>query len=528
MLGERLLAAGVITAAQLEAALEAQRSGGGLIGEVLLKLAFLTEEGLSRALAAEARVPFMSINGMRPDPSAIALVPEPFARRHGIAPLGFRDAVLEVLQANPFDVVAVDELERLAGHPAQIACGTHSDVLRLIERSYGERHRIDGLVKEGLTLELLLNDAIERGATVLHVEPEDRTVRLRYRVDGVLMRGGTLPIELHPAFVSRVKVMAGLDVTGQHRPQEGRFSHEIGGRRIDLHVSSVPTVSGETIAIRILAKEKLIRGIEELGFSRRNLAMFRDVLSKSRGLVLVAGPTGAGKTTTVYSALADLSGRETNIMTVEDPVEHRLPSIRQTPVRPQVGLTFAAAVRSLLQQDPDVIMVSEMGDVETAELALRAALSGVLVFSTAHAADSADAVLHLMDIGLEPCLVASGVAATVAQRLVRVICPQCSAPATYPAETLAKVGLSPDPDLALSRGRGCPRCHGTGYAGRTGVFEILTMDATIRALIRERAGSQRVKTAAVQAGMKTLMEDALAKAIFGRTTVEEVLRVTDE
>jgi type II secretory ATPase GspE/PulE/Tfp pilus assembly ATPase PilB-like protein len=297
---------------------------------------------------------------------------------------------------------------------------------------------------------------------------------------------------------------------------------------VDFRVSSFPTVFGEKVAIRILEKEKLIRPIEELGFNRRNLILLRDLLSRSRGIVLVTGPTGAGKTTTLYSMLNVLGGREKNIMTVEDPVEYEFPSIRQTQVRPRAGLTFATAIRSLLRQDPDVIMIGEIRDPETAQLAVRAALSGVLVFSTLHTQDSAGAVPRLMDMGVEPYLLASAMAGVVAQRLVRLICPQCKAPATYPADILAKVNLSPSDGVSFYRGTGCDHCEHSGYRGRTGVSEILMFDPAIHDLVRQRADSRQIKEAALRGGFKSLLDDALSKAVLGYTTVEDVVRVSYE
>lgn len=542
MLGERLLSSGTITPAQLQTALEEQRSTGGLLGEILMTLRFVSEEALSKALAQEAGVPFVSINGTRPDPSLVALVPESFARSHLLVPLRFHDAVIEVLQANPFDVLAIDELQRVAGHPAQVTCGTRSDVLRLIERSYGRRHGMTETANEGADIERLvdrlLDDAIARGATDLHIEPGEKRIQLRYRVDGLLMAGDDLPRELRAPLVSHIKMMASLDAVEPDLPQDGRFSHETEGRMVDLRVSTLPTMYGETIAIRIFERSKLVRGLEDLGLSRRNLALFRDVLSKRRGLVLVTGPTGAGKTTTLYSALAYLAHpsagaalgtppdkREKNILTVEDPVECEIAGIGQTQVRPRAGLTFAAAIQSLLRQDPDVIMIGETRDLETAQLTLRAALSGVLALGTLPTMDSASALFRLMELGLEPDLVASGLLAVVAQRLVRVICPECKTPASYTADILSKFGLTPDPGFMLYRGQGCERCGGTGYRGRTGIFEILTINRDIQALVRERAASKVIESAAAKAGMKTLWQDALAKAIFGQTTIEEVLRV---
>jgi type IV pilus assembly protein PilB len=542
-----LLADGVITPAQLDQALAQQRSSGALLGQILLSLNYITEESLAKALSREAGVPYLALDGIMPDAGAVALVPEAFARQHLLAPLALNNGSLKVLQSNPFDVLALDELQRLANRPVSVTCGTSHDVLNLIERCYTERSDVTDLVKEGVDslkapqvevatddspvvrlLELLINDAIAKGATDLHVEPEDQSVRIRHRIDGVLIPSDTIPKDLHAPLVSRMKVLGGLDITEQRLPQDGRISQMVNGRRVDLRIATFPTTFGEKVAIRILEKEKLVRGLTEIGFTRKNYALFGDILSKSRGIVLVTGPTGAGKTTTLYSALAYLGSSERNILTVEDPVEYQIPSIRQTQIRPKAGFTFATAIRSLLRQDPDVIMIGEIRDPETAQLALRAALSGILVFSTLHTQDSAGAVPRLMDMGLEPYLLASGIVGVIAQRLMRNLCQECKEPASYPPEILAKVGLQPDPGLVLYKGRGCARCANTGYRGRTGAFEILVVDHGIHTLIRERADSRLVKEAAVSAGMKTLMDDALAKALFGQTTLEEVLRVAYE
>jgi type II secretory ATPase GspE/PulE/Tfp pilus assembly ATPase PilB-like protein len=547
MLGETLLADGSITPAQLDQALAQQRTSGALLGDILLSMNFITEEALARALAREAGVPFRAVNGTIPERAVIDLVPESFARQHLVAPLGMRNGAVEILQANPFDVLALDDLQRLVARPIAASCGTAQSVRNLIERCYTDRSDVDDLVKEGVDalkspqvdvathdspvvrlIELLLNDAIAKGATDVHVEPEDQSVRIRHRIDGVLIPSDTVPKELHAALVSRLKVLGGLDITEQRMPQDGRISQMVNGRRVDLRIATFPTTFGEKVAIRILEKEKLVRGLSDIGFSRRNLDTFRDILSRSRGIVLVTGPTGAGKTTTLYSALAHLAQAERNILTVEDPVEYQIPSIRQTQIKPKAGFTFATAIRALLRQDPDVIMIGEIRDPETAQLALRAALSGILVFSTLHTQDSAGAVPRLMDMGLEPYLLASGIVGVIAQRLIRVVCQDCREPVSYPAETLAKVGLTSDPGLVFHRGRGCSRCGGTGYRGRTGAMEILVVDHAINTLIRERADSRLIKEAAVKAGMKTLLDDALAKALFGQTTLEEVLRVAYE
>ena len=547
MLGQTLIKEGVITPAQLETALAQQRTSGALLGDILLSMNYVTEEALAKALAREAGVPFVTIDGLLPDPAAVELVPEGFARQHILAPVALSNGSLEILQANPFDVVALDELERLVSRAVSVTCGTSQSVLNLIERCYTDRTDMRDLAQEGMDalsapqvdvatsespvvrlLELVINDAIAKGATDLHIEPDDHAVRIRHRIDGVLIPSDTIPKELHASLVSRLKVLGGLDITEQRLPQDGRISQMVNGRRVDLRVATFPTTFGEKVAIRILEKEKLVRGLSELGFGPKNYATFRDILSKSRGIVLVTGPTGAGKTTTLYSALAYLGSSEKNILTVEDPVEYQIPTIRQTQIRPKAGFTFATAIRSLLRQDPDVIMIGEIRDPETAQLALRAALSGILVFSTLHTQDSAGAVPRLMDMGLEPYLLASGIVGVIAQRLMRQICPDCKERVNYSAEILAKVGLKPDPDLVFYRGRGCSRCGDTGYRGRTGAMEILVVDSAIHTLIRERADSRLIKEAAIRAGMVSLLDDALSKALFGLTTVEEVVRVAYE
>jgi len=429
VLGEALLSTGAITPAQLEQALARQHTTGALLGDILLSLNFITEETLARALAREADVPFVGATSLLPDPGAVALVPESFARKHLLAPLAVKGPALEVLQTNPFDVLALDDLRRRLNRPVIAACGTPETVRHLLDRCYSD-----------------------------HID-----------VGSLARAGADAPISLE--------------------------------------------------------RETLVKGLSELGLSRKSLLVFRDILSKPRGMVLVTGPTGAGKTTTLYSALAYLGSLERNILTIEDPIESQIPTIRQTQIRPKEGFTFGIAIRSLLRQDPDVIMIGELRDAESAQLALHAALSRVLVFSTVSTHDSAGAIPRLIDMGLEPDLLASGIIGVVAQRLVRIICHDCKTPVSYPAEMLARVGLEPDPGLAFYRGRGCDACGGTGYRGRAGVFEILAVDGAIHALIRERANSKRIKDAAISSGMNTLLGEVLSKAIFGQTTLEEVLRV---
>jgi len=509
-----------------------------------------TDEDQARALAEDARVPFAALDDAVPDAEAAALIPEELARRGQCVPILPRSGGrLLVAQANPFDVVTIDDVQRAVRMPIDVVCAPAATVARLLDRLYGPgtSFRLKALVAEGLAslgrpfedeagdsspivrlVDLIIDDAVQAGATDVHLEPEESVIAVRHRIDGVLRQADTLPRELQAPMVSRLKVVAGLDIAEQRLPQEGRITKTVGGRSVDFRVSSFPTVFGEKVAIRILEQDKLVRGLPDLGLNRRGVALFQDLLGRSRGIILVTGPTGAGKTTTLYSALNVLGGRARNIMTVEDPVEYEFPAIRQTQVRPRAGLTFATAIRSLLRQDPDVIMIGEIRDPETAHLAVRAALSGVLVFSTLHTQDAAGAVPRMMDMGVEPYLLASTMAGVIAQRLVRLVCPQCKAPASYPAAVLARVGLSPADNVAFVKGTGCESCAQTGYRGRTGVFEILMIDAAMHDLIGARADSRRIRDTAVRSGFKSLRDDALSKAVLGQTTLDEVIRVSHE
>ncbi len=548
MIGDLLVASRVITPAQLDLALREQARTGAALGDVLVATRALSEDALSRALAAEARVPFASLEGAAPDPSAVRFVPEAFARARRLVPVSYASGRLSVAQADPFDVPAADELQRVVDVPVDLVCAPGRAVVRLIDAAYGAAGTtaLQSLIDQGLEslaqpqaeclpetspvvrlIDTLLLDAVRAGASDLHVDPEDASVRIRHRVDGVLSAVDALPRDLLPPLVSRLKVLAGLDIAEQRLPQEGRITRNVEGRSVDFRVSTFPTVFGEKVAVRVLEKARLVRGLGDLGLDRQNLARFRGLLSRSRGIVLVTGPTGAGKTTTLYSALNALGGAEKNIMTVEDPVEYEVPTLRQTQVRPRAGLTFASAIRSLLRQDPDVIMIGEIRDPETAQLAVRAALSGVLVFSTLHTQDAAGAAPRLMDMGVEPYLLASALAGVVNQRLVRLVCPACRTTASYPPDVLSRLGLEAGV-ATFVRGRGCVECGQTGYRGRTGVYEILAVEGGLNDLIHARADSTRIRAAAVRSGFSSLLDDARAKATAGLTTLDEVLRVAYE
>jgi len=583
MIGQTLIAQGAITSAQLERALGEQRVRGGLVGEVLLSLAFVTEESLGRALAAEAGVPFRGTEQLRSDPSAVALVPETLARHYLVAPLAVANGSLRVAQANPFDVLAVDELQRLTGRPIDVEGAARSDVIRLIDRSYRAPSDIGSLAdiapapspivipppivvpppvaapavsappvvvpppaeapaaiaaaepeppaddpSVAMLIDALLRETLACGATGLHLDPETAETRVRRRIDGVLVAGESLPRESHADLVRRLKTMAGLAVAETHLPQEGRAAHLVGGRSIDLRIATFPTMDGEQVAIRVLQRETVARTIDELGISKRNLQTLKDLLNRRHGAILVAGPPDSGKTATLGASAAFLGAHEKNVFTIEDAIESTLPGVRQTAIRPDAGFTYAAALRSVLHQDPDAVVIGAIDDAESAALALRAAASNVLIVGALDAPDAASAIARLCDLGVETHLVVSGVAAVVAQRLVRTVCPDCREAATYPRDTMRKLGLGVDPGVTLFRGRGCDRCGGTGYRGRTCASEVLVVDAAIHHLVRERADARLIKAAAARAGMKTLPDDALAKALFGTTTLEEVQRAVCE
>jgi len=537
VLGDALVSSGAITATQLDQALAEQRVTGALLGETLLALKFITEETLSRALAQQAGIPFASLADRAPHPSAVALVPEPFARKHLLAPLELAGDVLHVVQANPFDVLALDDLRQLTSRRVSATCATAADVRTLVNRAYAPRvssadHERAAAVRheeepppEMRLLERLVREAVSSQATDLHVEPDEKAVAVRSRIEGALVPGDSIAAGEYAPLLACLKTLAALDPSESSVPQDGRASMTIDGRRVDLIVTTMPTMYGEKVALRVLDKTKPVHALSDLGLSRKDLGVVHELLDKTRGIVVVAGPAGSGTTSTLYAMLAHVASVSKNIITLEDPVERQITSIRQTQIRPKAGFTFATAMRSVLRQDPDIVMIGEMRDPETAHMALRAAVSGIVVLSSLPSDDASSAVARLTDMGLEPYLLASGLVGVIAQRLVRLICPHCTDRVAYPVDMLERVGLTLDPGLSFHRGRGCARCRGTGYIGRTGVFEVLPVDRAIQALIRDRADARVVRQAAVQAGMKTLREDALAKAIFQQTTLEEVIRV---
>jgi len=545
-LGERLVEAGHITRAQLEVALREQRRTGDLLGKVLINLGFVTEEGIETSLAQEAgsirrRLEFLDL-----DPAVVRLVPEEIARRYTLLPVGMEDGVLQVAMADTFDVVAIGAVEHATSLPVDVVSAARREIEIALDRYFQREVSLEEVTEEVLSyiardqeaveqgtvtplirlVDQLLHSAIDSRATDIHVEPEARVLRVRYRNDGLLRQVAVLPAQISRGVVARLKILADLNIAECRLPQDGRISIPIAGRNVDLRVSTLPTIYGENVVIRILDQSGVVLSLDQLGLSPDHMRVFEELIARPNGILLVTGPTGSGKTTTLYTALNALNSMERSIATLEDPVEYRLPIVRQTQVNPTVGMTFGAGLRAVLRQDPDVILVGEMRDQETAELAVRAALTGHAVFSSLHTNDAAGALPRIIDMGIAPYLVASSVNGVIAQRLVRLTCNHCKEPYEMRREELAPFGLEDAAGFTFYRGVGCDACHGSGYRGRAAIFELLVVDDGIRALVHEQASSAQIRKAAEEAGMAVMRQDGMQKALVGMTTLEEVFRVT--
>ena len=553
LLGALLLEDGLITQEQLDLALAEQQRGAQhrRIGEILVSLRFLTEPNLLRALSTQLDCPLIDLVQEPPDPEAVEMVPSEFALRHQLIPLRRRNGHLSVAMADPIDVHAIDDMRLLTGLDIVPMLASPADIRRLCEQFYMSRMIQDvqeaeraiedeenldvadlqKMAKEELVIQmvnLIINQAIQDRASDIHVEPFEKELRVRYRVDGVLHEVNSPPKRFHAAIVSRIKILSDLNIAERRLPQDGRMRIRSSGRQIDLRISTVPTVYGESVVMRILDKQTAMLGLTELGMESAMFGRFRRLIQEPHGIILVTGPTGSGKTTTLYAALNEIYSVEKKIITIEDPVEYQLNGVNQIHVQPQIGLTFAGGLRHIVRQDPDIIMVGEIRDTETVEISIHAALTGHLVFSTLHTNDAAGAVSRLLDMGAEPYLVASSLIGTVAQRLVRMNCPRCRAPYEEKPEVLREIGIDPDEvrNKPLMRGRGCPECRGVGFRGRSGIYEMLTVDEQIRRMIIEREPAAATKQYAQKnQGMVSMLQDGREKVLKGLTTIQEVLRV---
>lgn len=547
-LRECLIKSGLLSEAQVQAALDDGRRTGESVVKSILRLALLDENTLINFLEKDMEIPRVDLSSYLVDQKIVNLVPIALAHKYKLIPLFKVGDVLTVAMVDPFDVLAMDEVRAKTKCDVEPMVATSKEIEGAIGQYYGVAGSVEDLIKdinpaaarvaasvpadlvEEMPVIKLVNmlvlRALAEGASDVHIEPTEKNVRVRYRVDGLLHEVSAIPSHIFSAIVTRIKVMGNMDIAESRVPQDGRFELKMENRAVDVRVSTYPSIYGEAIVMRLLDKSHAIFSLKDLGFSPDNLVKFEEVVKRPYGIVLVTGPTGSGKTTTLYAALSRILSPEKNIMTIEDPVEYELAGIRQSQINTKAGLEFSNALRAMLRQDPDVILVGEIRDQETARVAIQAALTGHLVFSTLHTNDAAGTLTRLVDMGIEPFLTASAVATVIAQRLVRSICPRCRAPFTPSREALVKFGIDPDKKQEFFQGKGCKPCHNTGYKGRLGIFEMLNIAPTIQDLIIGKATSADIKTAAIAGGMRTLREDGLIKVFEGKTTLAEVMRVT--
>jgi len=555
-LGSVLVAAGVITEEQLEAALAAQRTRRRRLGRVLVELGMATEDQIVAALASQLNVPRVHLADLAPDPQVLAIVPEAQARRHLLLPLRKDAGRLLVAMNNPVDIIAIDYVQARAGCPVEACIATETEILRAIEAAYVEGYVewsfsdqieqalkdyrgptafegaadvaiLEAASREGPIVEVvnaMVIEAVRARATDIHIEPGRQDVRIRYRVDGLLRTVKKLPRVVIAATISRVKIMADMDITEKRVPQDGRIVLMVKGQEMNIRVSTMPTQYGEGAVLRILPRSGKAPKLAELGFSPEVQARLEVLLSHPYGILLATGPTGSGKTTTLYAALSYLSSESGKVITVEDPIEYELDGISQTQVNPRIGVTFASQLRTILRQDPDIIFVGEMRDSETAEMALRAALTGHLVLSTLHTNDAPRAITRLIDMGIPPFMVGATVLGVTAQRLVRKVCQGCKQTYTPDAALLDEVGIGRRAGDRFFRGAGCEKCEKTGYLGRIAVCELMEMTDELRVMLGASHDSTQWVEAAPRFMVKGLRQDGIEKVLTGVTTVEELVR----
>ncbi len=558
-LGEILLEKKLITQEQLKDAVEEQKKTGEFLGLILVKLGMASESAILRVLADQQGIRFVDLKSMKIDEKTIKSVPAKFAWHYKIMPVSVAGKALTIAVSNPFDMWPIDDLETHLGFRAEKILATASDIMEAIKKYYGigsdtieqllfdesrtgrnkaaepkaenaveDLEKMSGTASVVTLVNQVLQQAIADRATDIHLERFRDEVILRYRIDGILydIQSGENIRFLYPAIVSRIKVMSRLDIIERRIPQDGRAKVKIGGNEYDMRVSIVPTIYGEGIVIRVLS-DKMLFSISDLGMSGNEIGILEKLIQKPHGIIFVTGPTGSGKSTTLYTCLSRMNTRDKKIITIEDPVEYELRGVSQIQVHPKIGLTFANILRSTLRHDPDIMMVGEVRDLETAQIAIQTALTGHLVFSTLHTNDAVSSITRLLDIGVEPYLVASSAEAFVAQRLVRLLCDHCKEP--QPCQGLdATLRSIPEAERpkTIFRGKGCKACNQTGYLGRTGIYEILVVDEEIRRLVIQKAPADAIKLKVLKKGMRTLNQNGWEKVSKGITSPEEIMRVT--
>ncbi|WP_062295559.1 GspE/PulE family protein [Demequina maris] len=548
-LGTILLEDGALTEEMLAEGIDEQQARGQSLGRTLVELGFISEGQLVRALASQVGMEFVELAEYPVDRAAVALVPGAVCRRHMALPISVEDGLVKVAMSNPGNVVAVDDISTITRMRVVPVVAAHDDVATAIDRycrSDAEMEDLQESIETEASIDeedigsvadddapivrfvnLLITQAVQDRASDIHIEPAEHDLRVRYRIDGVLHEMQRAPKAITGGVISRLKIMSDIDIAERRKPQDGRLSVNHQGRKIDLRVATLPTVWGEKVVMRILDNSTARLALEDLGIRERNESIYAEAYSKPYGMILVTGPTGSGKSTTLYATLNQISRPEVNVITVEDPVEYRIPGINQVQVNPKAGLTFAAALRSILRADPDVVLVGEVRDGETAQIAIEAALTGHLVLSTLHTNDAPSAMTRLIEMDIEPFLVGSAIDCVVAQRLARRLCEHCAVEHQVDPYDLPPA-IKWDPNKAIPpimRPEGCARCSNTGYRGRVALHEIMPINEEIERLTVARASSAEIANAAVDAGMETLIQDGWAKVMDGTTSLEELLRV---
>ncbi|MBU0482358.1 MAG: Flp pilus assembly complex ATPase component TadA [Proteobacteria bacterium] len=533
--GDILVDGGLLTATQLHQALSYASDREIKLGMALQELGFVNDVAVARTLATQLRMPFVDLEKIVIDPEIVTAIPELMARKFKVVAIGRKPGEILVAFADPLNIFATDELTKHLKEKLVPCVAVESRVVSAIDRLYANTDApiisMEGSAEESEAVTMvndMLLQAVREEASDIHLEPNEKSLRVRFRVDGMMRVVKEFPSELHPSIVSRIKVISQMDIGERRKPQDGRFEIPVSGRDFDVRVSTLPINYGEKIVMRLLDKSKVKIDMRDLGLEAEQQKLFEKHLYNPHEIILVTGPTGSGKTTTLYSALNLINSVDKNIVTVEDPVEYELAGVNQVQVNPRADLTFSSALRSILRQDPDVVMIGEIRDVETAEISIQAALTGHLVLSTLHTNDACGAVTRLIDMGIPPFLISSALGAVIAQRLVRVLCKKCREPFNPPQTLQEELGIDYDPELTFYRAKGCARCDHTGFKGRVAIYEVLSLSSALEDLIMERASTHELYRLAVSEGMVTLRRSGILKVISGQTSLEEVLRVAME
>ncbi|MCP4584294.1 MAG: Flp pilus assembly complex ATPase component [candidate division Zixibacteria bacterium] len=553
-LGQLLIESGLISEDQLQAALNNQKKSNKRLGEIVVESGYINEDQLQEIIAEKLNLPKLHLSDLEVDAEIVKLLPAELARRYTVIPIFKMGNILTVVMDDPLNFVATDEIVYLTGMDINRVVATRSEIEVAIDRYYSitdtmgqtmdrieesssqfdDAQILDIASNEGISSDMpvvelvnvIVAKAVKTKASDIHLETDDKSFRVRYRVDGLMREVAVLAASIHQPVVSRIKVMSNIDVSEKRLPQDGRFRINYDERQIDFRVSTLPTIFGEKVVIRILDQSNLLIDLAQMGFSKQNYQTWLDAIHRPEGLILITGPTGSGKTSTLYAVLKELNTPEKNIVTVEDPVEYNLRMINQVQINEKAGLVFASALRSIVRQNPDILMVGEIRDLAAAEITIRASMTGHLALSTLHTSDAPVAAGRLIDMGVEPYLVSSAVTAVLAQRLVRVICPNCRIEA-QPESALFNDLLERwnRPDIKFYQGQGCPRCNQTGYTGRTAIHELMIVSPELKEMISRKAPHVELRRSAIESGMISLLDDGLTKASNGTTSIEEVLRV---